>query len=155
MFLQKKLQSLGAALALTIITNNMAEKISYASQHILGEGTNADIDTNEEDIVSVTVQHLLKNSQLTIYIDTTLGTHTSMEYRFYYQNEASGTWYAIPKQNISTDLVEEYMAEVNSSTPGAFVIEFGLGSCFGFKITGKGVGGANGAATIKILGRDN
>jgi len=127
----------------------------YTSQIIIGEGTNSDIDTDEETIVEVTDLNLLKNTQLTMYINHSLGTHDTMDLRFYYADEKSGTYHAIPKQNISTNAIEEYTAEIGSTTPDPFVLEFGLGSCFAFKVTGKGVGGANGSATIKILARDN
>lgn len=132
----------------------MSDNTHYSSQIIIGQGTNADIDTDEETVVEVTDINLLKNTQLTIYVDTTLGTHTSMEYRFYYAPQKSGTYYPIPKQNISTNAIEDYAAVVSGSFLD-FVIEFGLGSCFAFKVTAKGVGGANGASTVKILGRDN
>ena len=128
---------------------------NFSTGVIIGQGTNADIDTDEETVVEITELPKLTKTQLTIYINTALATHTSMEYRFYYADSVGGTYHAIPKQNLSTDVIEEYMAEVNSSTPDPFVLEFGLGSCFAFKITGKGVGGANGTSTIKVLARDN
>lgn len=134
----------------------MSEVIAYTSGVIIGEGTNADIDTTEEDIVTVTSLDKLKNTQLSIYIDTTLGTNTSMEYRFYTQNEVGGTWYPRVKINASDNTLDDFPAIVDANTPtGAVMYEQPLASCFGFKVTGKGVGGANSAATVKILARDN
>lgn len=135
----------------------MSESISFTSKVILAEGTNSDIDTAEEDIVVITSLDKLNNTQLSIYIDTTFGTHTSMEYRFYQLNEVGGTWYPRVKINSSDNTLDDYPGIVDSSTPNSGVImyEQPLPSCFGFKVTGKGVGGANGAATVKILARDN
>lgn len=135
----------------------MSESIVFTSKVILGEGTNADIDTAEEDIVVITSLDKLNNTQLSIYIDTTFGTHTSMEYRFYTLNEVGGTWYPRVKINSTDNTLDDYPAIVDSSTPNSGVImyEQPLASCFGFKVTGKGVGGANGAATVKVLARDN
>lgn len=129
--------------------------MQYTNSVIIGQGTNADIDTSEETVVEITNLDKLTKSQLTIYMTTDLGTHTSMEYRFYYAHEKSGTYHARPVLNSSDRTFDDYPVIIDSSSPTPLVFEFGLGSCYGFKITGKGVGGANGSSTIKVLARDN
>jgi len=129
--------------------------IAYTSQEILGEGsTGAVLGTTEITVVEITDQFRLKNSQLTLYLTTLLGTHTSVEYRFYYANQAGGSYFPVVKQDISTNAISDYAAIV-SGTLLNIVLEFGLGSCFAFKITAKGVGGANGTASAKVMARDN
>lgn len=130
--------------------------MDYRTSHvIIGGGSNAAIGTSEVDVVSITELELLKNTQLTIYINPALGTHSSIDFRFYYRNEKTGTWHVIPKQNISTNEIEPYAARVVSGSPDPFVLEFGLGSTFGLRITAQGTGGADGGAVIKVLARDN
>ena len=125
----------------------------FKTQIIVAEGTNADIDTAEEDIVVVTDRlGSLKVNKLSIYFETTLGTNTSVDYRFYCQNEKDGSWFKIPQHNLSTNAVEDYKLSATSAVLN-FVFSIELESAFGFKVTGQGVGGANSASTVKILGR--
>ena len=133
----------------------------YTSQIIIGEGTNADVDTTEEDVVVVSDTNKLLHTQLTIYLDTVFGTNTSVEYRFYYQNQKDGNWYARPKWNASDNTLDDYPAIVDSTSPVSSgghvytVFEFGLASCYGFKVTAKGAGGANSSCSVRIMSRNN
>ncbi len=124
----------------------------FKSQIICGEGTNADIDTTEEDIVVITNVGSLKVNELSMYFDSTLGTHTALDYRFYYQNEKDGSWVQVAQHNLSTGEMEDYVLTATASMLD-FLFEMRLASCWGFKVTGQGVGGANGASTVKVLGR--
>lgn len=134
-----------------------SDVIRYSTQAILGEGTNADIDTTEEDVVTITDLQKLNNSQVSLYINTTFGTHTSMQYRVYYRHQVDGDWFPRVKQNASDNTIDDFPVIVDASTPnsGDIVYSFDMDSCYAMKVTGQGVGGANGAATIKVLGRDN
>lgn len=125
------------------------------SQIIIGEETNVDVDTSEETVVEVTDLSYLNETQLSIYLTTVLGTHTSMEYRFYYLPSVGGTYAQKPKWNATDNTIDDYPAIINADSPNPCVFEFGLGSCFGFKITAKGVGGANGSASARIMARNN
>jgi len=124
----------------------------FKSQIICGEGSNADIDTTEEDIVVINDIGDLKVNELSMYFDTTLGTHTALDYRFYYQNEKGGDWFPVAQHNLSTGEMEDYMLTAVAAIPD-FIFEMRLASCFGFKVTGQGIGGADGASTVKVLGR--
>ena len=64
----------------------------YGRANLIATGTNADIDTLEEDVVVVTETENLVDSQLNIYYDITLGTHTSMEFRYYVRFAPYGNW---------------------------------------------------------------
>lgn len=129
--------------------------MQFSTQTIIGKGTNSDIDTDEETVLEITSLEKLTKSQITLYITTSLGTHTSMEYRFYYAAEVGGTYHARPKWNASDNTIDAYPAIVDGNSPAPLVFEFGFASCYAFKVTGKGVGGANGTSTIVALGRDN
>lgn len=128
----------------------------FNSTIILGDGTQAVIGTAELDLVVVTKQENLKKTQCTFYMDgLSFGTHTSLQFAQYMQHEAGGTWHRISKQNSSDNTLDDFPFIVDSSTPANPVYQFPLGSCFGFKITVAGVGGAGGAVRGKLMGRDN
>lgn len=132
------------------LRNNMGSP--FKTQVICGEGTNSDIDTTEEDIVTITDLGDLKVNELSMYFDTTLGTHTALDYRFYYQNEKDGSWFQVAQHNLSTGEMEDYVLTAVAGMTD-FIFEMRLASCFGFKVTGQGVGGSNGASNVKVLGR--
>lgn len=127
----------------------------YGRSDVLAEGANADVDTAEEDVVSVTTTGATPDSQLSIYIDHDLGTHTSMKVRYYYQNEASGLWYQVPLKTAATGILSDTPTVLDSSSPAKLVEDVPFSACFGFKVTAQGVGGANGSITAKILTRNN
>lgn len=118
----------------------------------MGSGTNSDIDAAEEDILVVTDQAVLKVNSVSLYVDTTLGTHTSMEYRLYFRATSGGTWFPLVQHNLSTGEVEDYNFTATAAVSD-FVVSVDMPSCFAFKVTGIGIGGANGAATVTALGR--
>lgn len=134
----------------------MAESIYYDSHTVLGQSGAVSLNTSTETtVLEITDVTKLKLSQLTIYLTSVLGTNTSITYRFYYKPDNGTTYFPIVKQNISTNAIEDYAAVV-SGTLLNFVLEFGLGSCFGFKITAIAAGGTTGStATAKVLGRNN
>lgn len=129
----------------------------FSSGEIIGDGTATAIGTAEKDVVIVSELRKLKKTQLSVYLEPTLGTHTSMEFRYYYQHETSGSWHELVKQNASDNTLDDFPAIVDANTPnsGNTVYQFPLGSCAGFKVTAKGVGGAGGSARVKVMARDN
>lgn len=136
-------------------TNNMS-KINFGKSNILVTATNANIDTAEEDIVSVTDQTYLTNTQLSIYIDYSLGTHTSMNIRYYVRAAKDGNWYQIPIKNEATGVLTDIPSVISAASPASRVVEERpIPACLAFKVTGQGVGGANGSVTVTILQRSN
>lgn len=128
----------------------------FNSTVILGDGTQATIGTGELDLVVVTDQYKLKKTQGTFYMDgLSFGTHTSLQFAQYMQHEIGGTWHRITKQNSSDNTLDDFPFIVDGSSPANPVYQFPIGSCFGFKITVAGVGGAGGAVRGKLMGRDN
>lgn len=130
--------------------------INFGKTNIIAKGTNADIDTLEEDVVIATDIGELSHSQVTVYFDYDLGTHTSLEIRYYFRSEVDGSWYQSPIKNEVSGSLKDIPSVIDSDTPASRVIEdFPLSSCWGFKITAKGVGGANGSLTATVLKRNN
>lgn len=128
----------------------------FGRPDVLAEGVNADIDTDEETIVETTVMGATPDSQITIFFDYTLGTHTSIKIRYYYRNEEGGDWYQIPLKTLATGVMSDTPTVINSTTPAArFIEDLPFSAGFAFKITGQGVGGANASVTAKILSRNN
>jgi hypothetical protein len=128
----------------------------FNSTIILGDGSVTGVGTSEVDLVVVTKQEQLKKTQGTLYIDgLNLGTHTSLSVGFYMQHEVGGTWHRIVKQNASDNTLDDFPAILDSTTPANPVYQFPIGSCFGFKVTVAGVGGAGAAVRGKLMGRDN
>lgn len=134
----------------------MITTVEYGRPVILGSATNADIDTTEEDVLTVTDNILLSKSQLTFYVDYDLGTHTSLDLRFFYRDEIGGDWYQVPKKNTSDGTIDDNPFTIDANSPASrLVIEFPLGACYALKVTADGVGGANGSVTVKAMARNN
>lgn len=129
--------------------------VYYGKPNLISSGTNADIDTTEEDIVSGVEVGDLVSSQLTLFAEIGLGTHTALDLRIYCRHSIGGTWYQLLKRDIETGLLEEDIWRFDASTPANSVIDLPISSCQAVKITGKGVGGANGTATVRLMGRNN
>ena len=123
---------------------------------VVAEAANVDIDTSEEDIVTVTDPQYLTDTQFSIYFDYDLGTNTSMKIRYYVLNEIGGSWYQLPVKNESTGLLTDVPSVIGTGSPASRVVEERpIPACFGFKVTGQGAGGANSSVTCKILNRNN
>lgn len=124
--------------------------------NIIGYGSNTDIDNLEEDIVVVTDLTLLSKTQLTLYIDYSLGTNTSIKIRYYVRNVVGGDWYQIPVKNEITSVLTDLPTTITSASPASRVVEdIPLSACFAFKATGQGAGGANSSVTITVFSRNN
>lgn len=131
-------------------------RIDYGRFSIAGEGTNADIDTSEEDVVVITDINQLDKSQATIFIDYDLGTNTSLKVRYYIRNEVGGSWYQIPLKNETSGVLVNSPSIIDSTSPASRVIEqLPIPACFAFKVTAQGAGGANSSVTAKVLVRNN
>lgn len=130
--------------------------VEYGRPVSLGKATNADIDTTEEDVLIVTDNILLSKSQLTFFVDYVLGTHTSMDLRFFYRAQADGDWYQVPKKNTADGTIDDNPFTIDANSPAArLVIEFPMGACYALKVTADGVGGADGSVTVKAMARNN
>jgi hypothetical protein len=123
---------------------------------VIAVGTNADIDTSEEDIVSITDLTYMGNTQFSIYFDYALGTNTSLQIRYYVRAEIGGDWYQIPIKNEATGVLTNLPSVISASSPALKTVEERpIPACFAFKITGQGVGGGNSTVTVTILQRSN
>lgn len=128
---------------------------NYGRANVIAQGTQADVDTTELDLVVITDAVNLTNNQINVYYDIDLGGHTSMEFRYYAQWQPDGTWFELPYRNDGTGEITSVPTQATSSTPTEFVDSLPLPACYGFKITVDGTGGTNGSATATVLGRDN
>jgi len=127
----------------------------YGKPNHLGGGTQADIDLVELDVFNIDDGELLTDSQLSVFWDVDLGTHTSIEIRYYVRFQEDGDWYELPYRNDGTGELASVPSEVGATTPAKFVDSLPLPACVDFKATVKGVGGLNGSATANAMGRDN
>ena len=128
----------------------------YGKPDYIADGVNADIDTTEEDILEITEGDKLTDAQLTVYYDVTYGTNTSIEFRYYVRHTVGGSWFELPYRNESNGQIASVPTiALAASTPTKFVDSLPLPACVAFKITGKGVGGANSAVTAVVMSRDN
>lgn len=128
---------------------------SYGRANVIAQGTQADVDTTELDLVVVTDALNLTNSQINVYYSFALGTHTSLEFRYYVRFAVGGDWYELPYRNDGTGAITSVPTQATGSTPTKFVDSLPLPACYAFKITVDGTGGANGSATATVLGRDD
>lgn len=129
--------------------------IYFGNSVILAEGTNSDIDTVEEDIVSVSDLGKVSTSQLSMSVDIGLGTHSALNLHVYVRYAISGAWVPLTKRDISTGIVEEDFWQFNSDSPTIALVDLPLSACVAVKVTGQGIGGLNGSATIRLMGRNN
>ncbi len=128
----------------------------FGKPNLIGLGTNADIDTSEEDIVVITDLTYLVKSQLTILYDYALGTNTTIKLRYYIQGKVGGNWYQLPVKVEATSILTDLPSTISSASPADRVVDnIPLPGCFGFKITGQGAGGANSSVTATVLARNN
>lgn len=131
-------------------------KVNWGKANKIGYGQNADIDTDAEDIVTITDITYLGNTQFTVFFDYSLGTHTSIQLRYYVRSQKDGDWYQLPMKNESTGVLTEIPSVINALSPASRVVEeLPIPACVAFKITGQGVGGANGSVTATIMQRSN
>ena len=128
---------------------------SYGRANVIAQGTQSDVNTTELDLVSITNPGDLTNAQFDIYYSIALGTHTSMEFRYYARFAADGDWYQMPYRNDGTGAITSVPTQATASTPTRFVDTLPVPACVAFKITVDGTGGANGSATATVLARDN
>lgn len=129
--------------------------VYFGKSDVIAEATNSDIDTTEEDIVSDTDIGDLSFSQLTMYATVDLGTHTALDLRVYCRNAVGGTWHQLIKRDIATGTIEDDFYRFVSSTPNSVVIDLPISSVMAIRVTGTGIGGANGSATVRLMCRSN
>ena len=127
----------------------------FGKPDYLADGTQADVDLVELDVVEITDQAKLTNSQLNVFITRTMGSHTSIEIRYYVKAEVAGSYFELPYRNDADGTITSVPTKITSSTPANFVDSLPLPACVAFKVTAKGVGGLNGAITAAVMGRDN
>lgn len=129
----------------------------YGKPDYIADGVNADVDTLEEDILEITEGDKLTDSQLSVYFNvTSFGTNTSIEFRYYCRFTVGGDWYELPYRNEGTGEIASVPTKaIAASTPAKFVDSLPLPACVAFKITAKGVGGANSAVEAAVMSRDN
>lgn len=128
--------------------------MNYGKPEHFGAGSQADVDTTELDLFEVTDGSLLTDSQLTAFINViALGTHTKIEFRYYARYTIGGDWYELPYRNDGTGELSSVPSFIGSATK--LVDSLALPACMAFKMTAKGVGGANGNVAVSVMSRDN
>lgn len=129
--------------------------VYFGKSDVIAEGTNSDVDTIEEDVISDTDIGDLSFSQMSMFVTMSMGTHTAVDLRVYCRNVVLGTWHQLIKKDIALNTVEDDYYRFNSSTPANVVIDLPISACMAIKVTAKGTGGANAAVTVRLMGRTN
>lgn len=129
--------------------------VYYGKSDVLAEGTNANIGTTEADIISELDLGDLSYSQLSMYISFALGTHSAIDLRVYCQSQKNGNWHQLIKKDLSSGEIEDDFDRLIAATPARVVIDLPISAAMGLKVTGKGIGGAGGSATVRLMGRVN
>lgn len=127
----------------------------YGRANIIAQATVGSIGTTEVDVLSVTNQVNLVDTQLNVYYDVTRGTHTTMRLRYYVRFAPGGDWFELPFRNEGTGVIASVPTIVDSATPQRFLDSLPLPACVAFRITATGVGGAGGSVTATLMSRDN
>lgn len=129
--------------------------MSYGKADLLAVATRATVGNVELDVLTITDGAKLKDSQLSIYLDGTLGASTQLDVRYYVQGEVDGDWYLIPyKEEVGGDLTD--LPSVLKTGALRVIDSVPLPACMGFKITVKGNNAtATAALTARVMSRDN
>lgn len=129
--------------------------MSYGKADLLAVATLGTIGNTELEVLTITDGAKLKDSQLNIYLDGTLGASTQISVRYYARAEVGGDWYLVPYKNESTGDLENLASVLKSGVLRA-VDSVPLPACFGFRITAQG---NNATATaeigVRVMSRDN
>lgn len=127
----------------------------HGRANLIGQNTIASLGTTETDVLVVTNQVNLVDSQLNAYIQASLGTHTSINIRYYARHRENGDWHELPFRNEGTGVITSVPTVINGTTPTRIVDSLPLPACAAFRITAQGVGGAGGSVTLTLMSRDN
>ena len=127
----------------------------YGKPNFIAKGAIASLGTTETDLFVITEQDKLTQSQLNAFISFALGTHSSIEFRYYGRSTPGGTWFELPYRNVGTGAIASVPTIANASTPLNFIDDRPMPACAEFKMTAKGIAGANGVIAVALMARDN
>jgi hypothetical protein len=120
-------------------------------------GQIAPISTSQEtEVVLIDdSNYVVGNTQLSIFVEHTLGSLNSIELRYYYatgEKDGSGNlkWFQVPVKDASTGELMNRPSVLNSSSPTKVVEDIGISRAIAFRITARGVGASNTGSSIKV-----
>lgn len=120
----------------------------------------ATITTSEAAIMTITDGGFLRQSQLTVYLAITLGSATSVKFRYYYSPDGGTTYFQVPVKNDSSGLLADIPSMVDSTSPTQsgvikVVEDIPYSGSGAFKVTAQAVGASATLTAGYIYVRDN
>lgn len=126
----------------------------YGKPNLLGDFALANLSNTEQDLLVIDGGNELMDSQLNVYLDVALGTHTEIDIRYYVRFIEGGDWYELPYRNDGTGAVSSVPTKFTTSSK--FVDSLPLPACVAFKATAVGnTVNTDGAVNGGLMGRDN
>ena len=114
--------------------------------------------SSEATLFTITDPRHLEKSQISIFIDATLGTsggNTKLYLRYYVSFDGGSTYYQIPVMNLSTGEVLNLPDMVDSGSPAKFVRDIAVSGANAFKCTAQTDVGTATVNYASALVRDN
>lgn len=126
----------------------------YGKPDHIGDGAVTSVSNIEKDVVVIDNGANLTDSQLTIFLDVTIGTHTKMYIKYYVRWTPDGDWFELPYRNDGTGALASVPTFLAASEK--FVDSLPLPACMEFKVVAVGdTANTDGAVTANVLSRDN
>lgn len=96
----------------------MTTEIEFSAPYLLGAvATNKTIDTTETTLLTITEQKGFKLSQLTAYFKVTLGSATSVKFKYYVSPDCGTTYYQLPTKDRTTGVLIDEPTVIDATSP--------------------------------------
>ncbi len=114
--------------------------------------------SSETLLLEIKDPRFLEKSQISVYIDATLGTsggNAKINLRYYASFDGGTTYYQIPVKNLSTGEIINLPSLVDSNSPAKFVEDIPLSGANAFKVTSQTDVGTATVNFATLVVRDN
>lgn len=134
--------------------------VSYNEPGQAGQVLAQTVTTTEANLLTITNYQYHKKSQITVYYDVTLGSATSVKFRYYYSWDNGTTWFQVPVKNTSTGILIDVPTVLDATSPVQTanirtLEDFGYSGANAFKITGQSVAANATVNSLTVFVRDN
>lgn len=139
----------------------MITTVSYETPTLAGIATvNTTVTTSEAEVLKVLDLRFTQQSQITAYFKITLGSATSVKFRYYMTPDSGTTWFQVPIKNSATGLLADIPTVIDATSPtqsGAqYVVEdIPFSASYGLRITAQSVAANATLNTLKVVTRNN
>lgn len=123
-----------------------------------GKVSSVVVTTGEATVISVTDPRYLEKSQLSAFINGTVGTsggNAKIYIRHYFSFDGGSTWYQVPVINLSTGELLNLPDMIDSGSPGSLVRDLPISGANAYKMTAQADTGTATITSATVMFRDN